>query len=92
MKVEFLPSFLVLSSIALVLFVIWLFLKSRPAYNLPKVIWQFWDKEELPPMIQMIKENNAKKLQGWTIRLLNEKTMGNNPKTRKSNKNGLISK
>ena len=77
MKVKFLPSFLVLSSIALVLFVIWLFLKSRPAYNLPKVIWQFWDKEELPPMIQMIKENNATKLKGWSIRLLNEKTMGN---------------
>jgi hypothetical protein len=76
MKVNFVPSFLILSSIALVLLGIWLFLKSKPAYHLPKVIWQFWDKEELPPMIQMIKENNAKKLHGWKIQLLNENTMG----------------
>ena len=32
--------------------------QSVHGYNLPKVIWQFWDKEELPPMIQTIKENN----------------------------------
>jgi hypothetical protein len=75
MKVKFLPSFLILSSLALVLFVILLFLKSKPAYSLPKVIWQFWDKEELPPVIKLTKENNAKKLLGWTIRYLNEKTV-----------------
>jgi hypothetical protein len=75
MKVKFLPSLLVLSLLALVLYAIWSYLTSKPVYNLPKVIWQFWDKEELPPMIQMIKENNTKKLQGWTIRLLNENTM-----------------
>jgi hypothetical protein len=50
--------------------------QSVHGYNLPKVIWQFWDKEELPPMIQTIKENNAAKLAGWKINYLNEKTIG----------------
>jgi hypothetical protein len=55
-------------------FLVWQSSPTKSEYNLPKVIWQYWDKE-LPPMIQMIKDNNQKKLQGWTIHYLNENTV-----------------
>jgi hypothetical protein len=73
-KIE-LSGILILLFLIVALFLIWQSLPNKPDYNLPKVIWQFWDKEELPPMIQMIKDNNEKKLQGWTIRYLNENTV-----------------
>jgi hypothetical protein len=44
-------------------------------YNLPKIIWQYWDKDP-PSMIKTIKENNAAKLSGWKINYLNENTAG----------------
>ena len=74
MKVKFVPTLLVLLTLIAVLTLIWLSLTSKPKYIFPKVIWQYWDKE-LPPIIQMIKDNNAAKLKGWEIRYLNENSV-----------------
>jgi len=40
-----------------------------------KKIWIFWDKEELPPLINKIKEYNNRKLNDWKIYYLNSKTI-----------------
>ena len=74
MKVKFGPTFLGLLTLLAILFLIWQSLTTKPAYVFPKVIWQYWDKE-LPPMIQMIKDNNTAKLKGWQIQYLNEKSV-----------------
>ena len=37
---------------------------------MPKTVWTFWDKNELPPLIEDIKQNNARKLNGWDIKYL----------------------
>ena len=47
------------------------------SYVLPKIIWAFWDKPELPQLIKSIKENNDMKLKGWEIIYLNELNMDN---------------
>ncbi len=46
-------------------------------YNLPKVMWSFWDSEELPEQIRLIHENRAKKLEqyGWKLYMLNSKSI-----------------
>ena len=36
-------------------------------YDLPKIVWKFWDKDELPPIVQQIQKNNERKLKGWKI-------------------------
>ena len=69
-------TFLLISSISSILLIILLCFLQISTYSLPKVIWQFWDKEEPPPIIRMIKENNMKKLTGWKFNYLNEKTIG----------------
>jgi hypothetical protein len=46
-------------------------------YVLPKIIWVFWDKPELPELIKTIKENNDMKLRGWEIIYLNELNIDN---------------
>jgi len=33
--------------------------------SIPKIIWTFWDTEELPDLINNIKKNNIKKLLDW---------------------------
>jgi hypothetical protein len=45
-------------------------------YQIPKIIWQYWDKDP-PLMIQQMKEYNAKRLEGWDIRFLNATTIKN---------------
>jgi len=44
------------------------------AYHIPKIIWQFWDKDP-PLMIQQMKGYNTKRLEGWDIRFLNATTI-----------------
>ena len=47
------------------------------SYFLPKIIWTFWDKPELPKLIELIKENNDMKMRGWEIIYLNELNIDN---------------
>ena len=51
--------------------------EEKPSYVLPKIIWMFWDKPELPKLIELIKENNALKIRGWEIIYLNELNINN---------------
>lgn len=51
--------------------------EEKSSYVLPKIIWMFWDKPELPELINLIKENNALKLKGWEIIYLNELNINN---------------
>lgn len=44
---------------------------NNTEYILPKTIWMFWDKEELPNHISLIYNNNKKILNDWDINLLN---------------------
>ena len=57
----------------LVLSVVLYLVQPRP-YTIPKIIWQFWDKDP-PLMIRQMKEYNAKSLEGWDIRFLNADTI-----------------
>ena len=57
----------------LVLSVVLYLTQPRP-YTIPKIIWQFWDKDP-PLMIRQMKEYNAKSLEGWDIRFLNADTI-----------------
>ena len=41
----------------------------------PKILWLYWDSEELPHTIQLIKNHNEKTIKGWDIRYLNNKTI-----------------
>jgi hypothetical protein len=40
-------------------------------YHLPKIVWSYWDSDNLPDQIKLIYENNKKKLVGWDYRLVN---------------------
>ena len=40
-------------------------------YDLPKIIWSYWDSDVLPEQIKLIYENNKKKLSDWDYRLVN---------------------
>jgi len=42
---------------------------------LPKQIWSYWDKEQVPPAIQEHYENNRKVLYDWKVTLLSDKTL-----------------
>lgn len=44
-------------------------------YVLPKLIWVYWDTEELPPIIDKIKRYNAPSLGDWTVIYLNNTTL-----------------
>ena len=47
-------------------------------YILPKTIWIFWDKPELPHNISLIINNNKQKLGNeWTINVLNDTNINN---------------
>jgi hypothetical protein len=50
---------------------------QQSTYNLPKIMWSFWDSNELPEQIRLIHENRAKKLEqyGWKLYMLNSKTV-----------------
>lgn len=72
--------------IVMVMFMVVMFSKSQSqsksksktsAYFMPKTIWIYWDNDELPKLIDLIKENNATKLQGWEIIYLNESNIDN---------------
>ena len=55
---------LIIGFLSLILLVLqYLRPQTQAPYNLPKIIWQYWDKDP-PPMIKTIKENNAAKLAG----------------------------
>ena len=44
-------------------------------YNIPKIIWTYWDKEELPKLINQIYNNNIKILSDWKLNILNDKNI-----------------
>jgi len=49
------------------------YLHNRLYY--PKIIWIYWDNEELPHNIDLIKKHNKDKLKGWTVKYLNINTL-----------------
>uniref|UniRef100_A0A6C0E5L7 Nucleotide-diphospho-sugar transferase domain-containing protein n=1 Tax=viral metagenome TaxID=1070528 RepID=A0A6C0E5L7_9ZZZZ len=51
--------------------------QEKSSYFIPKTIWVYWDNPELPKLIDLIKENNATKLQDWEIIYLNELNIDN---------------
>jgi len=51
---------------------------NNNTYTLPKIIWVFWDKEELPKNISLIINNNKNKLGNeWIINVLNDNNIKN---------------
>jgi len=44
-------------------------------YILPKVVWSYWDKDELPENISLIVENNKKILNEWNYILITPKNI-----------------
>lgn len=64
--------------LSIILFICALLIINRlieKKYFLPKIIWFYWDTE-IPLLIQQIKDYNRRALEGWDIRFLNEKTLG----------------
>ena len=45
---------------------------TQRVYDLPKIIWMYWDEVELPPLIKQIRTYNMSALEGWDVRFLNE--------------------
>ena len=41
-------------------------------YNIPKIIWTYWDSEDRPKLINQILNNNKITLSEWTINILND--------------------
>lgn len=46
-------------------------------YELPKIIWAYWDDPNPPKLIEQIQNHNKKVLQGWDIRFYNRDTIKN---------------
>ena len=46
-------------------------------YILPRIVWVFWDKEDLPKDILLMYNNNKNILTNWEIKLLNSNTVKN---------------
>jgi hypothetical protein len=44
-------------------------------YELPKLIWGYWDDPKLPKLIEQIQTHNNKVLKGWDIRFYNRDTI-----------------
>ena len=62
---------IVISCLCLLLLAV-VFLRSSPV---PKIIWVYWDSEELPPLIERIKTYNRGALKGWSVRFLNRQSL-----------------
>ena len=44
-------------------------------YNLPKIIWSYWNDENIPESVKKIMDHRAKILQGWDFRVLHDSTI-----------------
>jgi hypothetical protein len=68
-------SRIVLLSIILLIITLLLYYLSKESfqnnYDLPKIVWSYWDSDTLPEQVQLIYENNKKKLDGWDYILVN---------------------
>jgi hypothetical protein len=62
-------SRIVLLSIILLIITLLLYYLSKESfqnsYDLPKIVWSYWDSDTLPEQINLIYQNNKKKLDGW---------------------------
>ena len=66
---------ILLSAILVLSVILYLSIQAQSqTYHIPKIIWQFWDKDP-PLMIQQMKTYNTKRLEGWDIRFLNADTI-----------------
>jgi hypothetical protein len=45
---------------------------KEQTYELPKIVWSYWNSDSLPEQIKLIYENNKKILNGWEYILLND--------------------
>ena len=43
---------------------------EEQSYDLPKIVWSYWDSDTLPEQIKLIYENNKKKLNTYEYRLV----------------------
>ena len=50
---------------------------NESGYNLPKIVWCFWDKQPLPPIIETITNNWKKLMPDWTFHILSNETLHN---------------
>ncbi len=44
-------------------------------YELPKIMWSYWDTEKLPETVKLIYENRVRKMPGWKHICLNANTV-----------------
>ena len=45
---------------------------TQRVYDLPKIIWMYWDTVEMPPLIKQIRTYNKDALKDWDVRFLNQ--------------------
>ena len=69
-------SFLLYILLAAVIISFCVYLYPAP-YNLPKIIWMYWDTPDVPLLIQQIHTYNIPNLKGWDIRFLNKTLLPN---------------
>jgi hypothetical protein len=64
---------LILLIIIIIIILLYYLSKERfeNSYNLPKIVWSYWDSDDMPEQIKLIYENNKKKLDGWDYKLVN---------------------
>ena len=52
-----------------------LLVNRGPTYQIPKIVWLYWDEEKKPPLIEAIHKYNLPKMEGWDIRFLNKESI-----------------
>jgi len=79
-KTIIIPILLVLLVLIVMLLITVFSQKSNTTLStqtIPKILWIYWDTEELPHTIKLIKEHNRDKLTDWDVRYLNINTLKN---------------
>jgi hypothetical protein len=77
-KNKYFKPTLIAMTISIILFALFsLYRKQKPTQKntYPKILWIYWDKEELPHNIKLIKDYNNDKLKDWDLRYLNINTL-----------------
>jgi len=72
-------KYILLLLILLVILVLCLYLNNESfvnttTYDLPKIIWCYWDSDNIPEQIKLIQDNNKRKLIGWDIVIVRNST------------------
>jgi hypothetical protein len=78
-------SLIIVLILTIVILLFFLIKKSEPFenmdnlnnYELPKIVWSYWNNENLPDTVKLIHKHRAQQLVGWQYNLLNDATIGN---------------